>query len=158
RHSWTSESYHGEEGLAVSGSSGRISLEEDDDSGSEYEPPQQQRRSMTSRPATPIEHHSYESVKLAQYSRAAAARERQAFGIPPSASDELCEELPKSDSVLSTVESSERWEEGDEEELSFAAEALFRKLSGSRRPEPKVENRQRSGSDSRRPPEKVEPP
>ena len=69
-------------------------------------------------------------------SHAAAARERKAFGIPPSESDGIFQHgmeeetsmLPHTDSVMSSVESTLWLEEC--EELSVGAEELFRKLGG----------------------------
>jgi hypothetical protein len=69
---------------------------------------------------------------LAESSYAAAARERKAFGIPASESDEVYRPgvamLPHATSDLSSVGST-LWHE-DCEELSMGAEELFRKLSG----------------------------
>ncbi|KAK0452990.1 uncharacterized protein EV420DRAFT_1557910 [Desarmillaria tabescens] len=82
---------------------------------------------------------SYEAVTLAEHSRIAAARERKAFGIPPSESDEVYqtasrgtqEVLSHADSILSAM-GSEIWHNDECEELSSGAEALFRTLSGGR--------------------------
>lgn len=85
----------------------------------------------------PYDSQTYDAVKLAQHSRSAAARERQAFGIPPSESDDECNHtvdgtLPHDESLLSTIGSG-LFEQGqDPDELSVGAEALFRTISGSR--------------------------
>jgi hypothetical protein len=70
-------------------------------------------------------------VLIAERSHAAAARERRAFGIPPSESVEVYQQrasqlLSHAESNLSSV-GSVYWQE--EEELSPGAETLFRKLS-----------------------------
>ncbi|KAK0440596.1 hypothetical protein EV421DRAFT_780588 [Armillaria borealis] len=82
---------------------------------------------------------SYDAVSLAEHSRIAAARERRAFGIPPSESDEVYrtasrgtqEVLSHADSILSAM-GSEIWHNDECDELSSGAEALFRTLSGGR--------------------------
>ncbi|KAK0187281.1 hypothetical protein F5146DRAFT_985383 [Armillaria mellea] len=82
---------------------------------------------------------SYDVVSLAEHSRIAAARERRAFGIPPSESDEVYqtasrgtqEVLSHADSILSAM-GSEIWHNDECDELSSGAEALFRTLSGGR--------------------------
>ncbi|KAK0486581.1 hypothetical protein IW261DRAFT_1456219 [Armillaria novae-zelandiae] len=82
---------------------------------------------------------SYDAVALAEHSRVAAARERRAFGIPPSESDEVYqtasrgtqEMLSHADSILSAM-GSEIWHNDECDELSSGAEALFRTLSGGR--------------------------
>jgi hypothetical protein len=74
-----------------------------------------------------------DAVLIAERSHAAAARERRAFGIPPSESVEVYQ--PRVSQLLSHAESnlssvgSVYWHE-EEEELSPGAETLFRKLSG----------------------------
>lgn len=85
------------------------------------------------------ESQSYDAVTLAEHSRVAAARERRAFGIPPSESDEVYqtasrgthEVLSHADSILSAI-GSEIWHNDECDELSSGAEALFRTLSGGR--------------------------
>jgi hypothetical protein len=71
-----------------------------------------------------------DAVLIAERSHAVAARERRAFGIPPSESVEVYQQrasqLSHADSNLSSVGSA-YWHE--EEELSVGAETLFRKLS-----------------------------
>ncbi len=82
---------------------------------------------------------NYDAVSLAEHSRIAAARERRAFGIPPSESDEVYqtanqgtqEVLSHADSILSAM-GSEIWHNDECDELSSGAEALFRTLSGGR--------------------------
>ncbi|KAJ3994859.1 hypothetical protein F5050DRAFT_1771157 [Lentinula boryana] len=102
-------------------------------------------------------HNSYESVVLAKRSMEAMVRTRQAFGIPPSESDAIYRSpapisdydshiehgrddsqdtnssmLPPADSIASGVDvAMERssWEHGEDNELSFGAENLFRTLS-----------------------------
>ncbi|KAF9018362.1 Dbl homology domain-containing protein [Hymenopellis radicata] len=76
----------------------------------------------------------YEAVSIAQHSHVAAARQRRAFGIPPSESDEVYRGtqavLSHADSVLSEM----NWQDDEErEDLSEGAVALFRTLSGGRR-------------------------
>ncbi|KAJ7641498.1 Dbl homology domain-containing protein, partial [Roridomyces roridus] len=74
---------------------------------------------------------------LALHSRLAAARDREALGIPPSASD-ACDagqqRMSYMDSGSSLVRVGQSWEEGDRQgggrDLSFGAEKLFRTLSG----------------------------
>ena len=73
-----------------------------------------------------------DAVLIAERSHAAAARERHAFGIPPSESVEVYQQrasqlLSHAESNLSSV-GSVYWHE-EEEELSPGAETLFRKLS-----------------------------
>ncbi|KAJ7577970.1 hypothetical protein C8J56DRAFT_1060654 [Mycena floridula] len=80
-----------------------------------------------------FEHHNYDSVSIVQHSRAAAARERQALGIPPSQSDDMGNSdstLPPADSVLSMV-GNECVYQGDVE-LSVGAQSLFRSLTDRR--------------------------
>jgi hypothetical protein len=72
-----------------------------------------------------------DAVLIAERSHAAAARERRAFGIPPSESVEVYQQrasqlLSHADSNLSSVGST-YWH--DEEELSAGAETLFERLS-----------------------------
>ena len=74
-----------------------------------------------------------DAVLIAERSYAAAARERRAFGIPPSESVEVYQQrssllLSHAESNLSSV-GSVYWNE-EERELSAGAETLFRKLSG----------------------------
>ncbi|KAF5375847.1 hypothetical protein D9615_008234 [Tricholomella constricta] len=76
-----------------------------------------------------------ESGDRSSQPHAAAARERKAYGIPPSNSDEEYpgfsrRMLPHVDSDLSSV-GSMYWDDDTESELSPAAETLFRKLGGS---------------------------
>ena len=77
-----------------------------------------------------------EASSIAQRYRSAAARERSAFGIPPSESDEIHynteeqQQLPHADSDLSFLSESV-WQDNCDE-LSIGAESLFRQLgSGS---------------------------
>jgi hypothetical protein len=72
-----------------------------------------------------------DAILIAERSHAAAARERRAFGIPPSESVEVYQQrasqlLSHADSNLSSVGSA-YWHE--EEELSAGAETLFERLS-----------------------------
>lgn len=74
----------------------------------------------------------YEGIRIVQNSYAAVARDRQAFGIPPSESEEVhrqAQRLSHAESDLSSVGEDSMWQE-DCDELSVGAEALFRKISG----------------------------
>ncbi|KAF8063386.1 hypothetical protein FPV67DRAFT_1782886 [Lyophyllum atratum] len=90
---------------------------------------------------------------------AAAARERKAYGIPPSDSVGAYldrRSLPHADSDLSSV-GSVYWDEDSDSELSPAAETLFKKLGGSqakgdrRSYQPREEKPSRLGGNSRGP-------
>jgi hypothetical protein len=80
--------------------------------------------------------HDSDTLDLSETSYAAAARERKAFGIPPSQSDDFfkfCNRdpstiLPQADSDMSSIGSTLFHEDFDE--LSVGAKALFRTLSG----------------------------
>lgn len=95
------------------------------------------------------------AVTVAQDSYAAVSRERKAFGIPPSESEEVYRSfgrqqpengmLPRVDSDLSSVGST-LWHE-EYEELSVGAEALFRKLSGGQMKEVDRRNYQMADND-----------
>jgi hypothetical protein len=91
---------------------------------------------------------SYEAVRLAQHSHLVAAKERQAFGLPPSESDDLYTNagtpatqntngrgnLAHEDSVLSDAVGGGSWQHHhDEEELSTGAASMFQKLGGDDR-------------------------
>ncbi|KAJ6491590.1 Dbl homology domain-containing protein [Mycena vulgaris] len=80
-----------------------------------------------------------DTVILALHSRMAAVRDREALGIPPSASDVGCvgdggrERMSYMDSGSSLARVGMSWEGGggkDAGDLSFGAEKLFRTLSG----------------------------
>ncbi|KAL0067025.1 hypothetical protein AAF712_006014 [Marasmius tenuissimus] len=93
----------------------------------------------------------YESVIIAKQSREAAARGREALGIPPSESDEVYSSptmgashiqhqyadantpstLPHTDSVVSTIDGDSWDDDKDDGQLSTGAEELFRTLRGS---------------------------
>ncbi|KIY67037.1 hypothetical protein CYLTODRAFT_16755 [Cylindrobasidium torrendii FP15055 ss-10] len=78
----------------------------------------------------------YEAIELAQTSHLSAVQQRQAFGIPPSESDQVGTQdiLSHADSVLSEMGEmgKEIWrDELEPEEFSEGAEKLFRSLSGS---------------------------
>ena len=107
--------------------------------------------------AEPVQALSQDSdtFSLSESSYAAAARERKAFGIPPSESDEVFQlgerdwnpMLPHAESDLSSLGST-FWHE-DCDELSVGAEALFRSLSGkSDRKSCQVENEEPGGLQS----------
>ncbi|KAJ7485151.1 hypothetical protein B0H11DRAFT_2018302 [Mycena galericulata] len=85
------------------------------------------------------------TVMLALHSRLAAARDREALGIPPSASDACAgdsepgreDRMSYMDSGSSLARVGRSWEDGDRRangksagDLSFGAEKLFRTLSG----------------------------
>ncbi|KAF5378923.1 hypothetical protein D9757_008724 [Collybiopsis confluens] len=88
-------------------------------------------------------YNTFESVVLAKRSKEAAVRTRQAFGIPPSASEEMYSpddyhrnasspQLPPADSISSGVNVAMEglsWEYEGSNELSVGAENLFRNLS-----------------------------
>ncbi|KAF9267171.1 hypothetical protein L218DRAFT_1074471 [Marasmius fiardii PR-910] len=93
----------------------------------------------------------YDSVVIAKKSREAAARGREAFGIPPSESDEVYHTssasikrpnksqtsrnaaLPHIDSVMSNIDNNSWDNDTDDGQLSTGAEALFRDLGGGGR-------------------------
>ncbi|KAL0576636.1 Protein T2 [Marasmius crinis-equi] len=67
---------------------------------------------------------NYESVIIAKRSREAAARGREALGIPPSESDET---IPHADSIVSSIDGDLN-NDKDDGQLSTGAEALFETL------------------------------
>ncbi|KAF7361401.1 DH domain-containing protein [Mycena sanguinolenta] len=124
-----------------------------------YEEPDDQESHVQHSPATYLHAHdrlqpryqrhsddlaNSDTAMLALHSRLAAAREREALGIPPSASDAGCVEgYPRHGERLSYMDSGSslarvgmaQWEDGDGRgggggDLSFGAEKLFRTLSG----------------------------
>jgi hypothetical protein len=111
-----------------------------EESGSEYaeEEDETDDASYISTPKPPAhsirDSHNYESILMATNSRAAAAREREALGIPPSESagpHMLSHAESHPESVMSSVDS-ELWDDAGSQgssELSRGAEEMFRKLS-----------------------------
>lgn len=131
--------YNGVEGLAISGSGGVDGTVSEFEYEDDERPPTvivsssagRSYRASSPSPARSSRDASY--YDIAQHSHVAAARQRRAFGIPPSESDEVYRTqavLSHADSVLSEMD----WHDDEErEDLSEGAEALFRTLNSGRR-------------------------